>query len=73
MQTETKPANKKSPKRLTRAQIKETLDNTPIEVILGTKQPLTSKQREYARKVAEGVMSKRQAYKDTYNVTMSIH
>ena len=68
MQADTKPANKKSPKRLTRAQVKETLDNTPIEVILGTKQPLTSKQREYARKLAEGVMSKRQAYKDTYNV-----
>ena len=68
MHTETKPANKTSPKRLTRAQIKETLENTPIEVILGTKQPLTNKQREYARKLAEGTMSKRQAYKETYDV-----
>ena len=54
-------------KRLTRAQIKETLANTPIESILGVKQPLTNKQREYARKLAEGTMSKRQAYRETYN------
>ena len=54
-------------KRLTRAQIKETLASTPIESILGVKQPLTNKQREYARKLAEGTMSKRQAYKSTYN------
>lgn len=54
-------------KKLTRAQIRETLESTPIESILGTKQPLTSKQREYARKLAEGTMSKRQAYRETYN------
>jgi hypothetical protein len=54
-------------KRLTRAQIKETLASTPIESILGVKQPLTNKQREYARKLAEGTMSKRQAYRETYN------
>jgi len=60
--------NKKTVKRMTRAQIKETLDKTPIEQILGTKQPLTNKQREFARKVALGTMSKRQAYRETYNV-----
>jgi hypothetical protein len=54
-------------RRLTRAQIKETLASTPIETILGVKQPLTHKQREYARKLAEGTMSKRQAYKSTYD------
>jgi len=63
---ETKNRRKPQPK-LTRAQITETLKKTPIEVILGTSQPLTSKQREYARKLAEGTMSKRQAYKETYN------
>ena len=46
----------KTVKRMTRAQIKETLDKTPIEHILGTKQPLTNKQREFARKVALGSM-----------------
>ncbi len=60
--------NRKTVKRMTRAQIKETLDKTPIEQILGTKQPLTHKQREFARKVALGTMSKRQAYKETYDV-----
>jgi type III secretion system FlhB-like substrate exporter len=60
--------NRKTVKRMTRAQIKETLYKTPIEQILGTKQPLTHKQREFARKVALGTMSKRQAYKETYNV-----
>jgi type III secretion system FlhB-like substrate exporter len=59
---------RKTVKRMTRAQIKETLDKTPIEQLLGTKQPLTHKQREFARKVALGTMSKRQAYKDTYDV-----
>jgi len=62
-----KPAKRKSPPRLSKAQIRETLDKTPIEQILGTKQPLTHKQREYARKLAEGAVSKRQAYKDVYN------
>jgi len=62
------PTTKRAPtKKLTRAQIRETLESTPIESILGTKQPLTSKQREYARKLAEGTMSKRQAYRETYN------
>ena len=60
-------SKRKPQAKLTRAQITETLKSTPIEVILGTKQPLTSKQREYARKLAEGNMSKRQAYKETYN------
>ena len=62
-----KPAKRKSPPRLSKAQIRETLDKTPIEQLLGTKQPLTNKQREYARKLAEGAVSKRQAYKDVYN------
>jgi len=61
------PSKRAPVKRLSRAQIKDTLDNTPIESILGVKQPLTSKQREYAHKVAQGVMSKREAYKTTYN------
>jgi len=62
-----KPVKKKSPPRLSKAQIKETLAKTPIEHILGTKQPLTNKQREYAHKLAIGAVSKRQAYKETYN------
>jgi hypothetical protein len=62
-----KPAKRKSPPRLSKAQIRETLEKTPIEQILGTKQPLTHKQREYARKLAEGAVSKRQAYRDVYN------
>ncbi len=62
-----KPAKRKAPPRLSKAQIRETLDKTPIEQILGTKQPLTHKQREYARKLAEGAVSKRQAYRDVYN------
>jgi len=62
-----KPAKRKSPPRLSKAQIRETLDKTPIEQLLGTKQPLTHKQREYARKLAEGAVSKRQAYREVYN------
>ena len=62
-----KPAKRKSPPRLSKAQIRETLDKTPIEQLLGTKQPLTNKQREYARKLAEGAVSKRQAYREVYN------
>jgi hypothetical protein len=63
-----KPAasKRRAPPKLTRAQIKETLESTPIETILGTQQPLTNKQREYARKLAEGVLSKRQAYSQAY-------
>jgi len=64
-----KTAKRKSPPRLSKAQIKETLDKTPIEQLLGTKQPLTNKQREYARKLAEGAVSKRQAYRETYNTS----
>ena len=61
------PSKRAPVRKLTRSQIRETLESTPIESILGTKQPLTSKQREFARKLAEGTMSKRQAYKTTYN------
>jgi hypothetical protein len=65
---EDKPNSKRKPQpKLTRAQITETLKQTPIEVILGTSQPLTSRQREFARKLAEGKMSKRQAYRESYN------
>jgi hypothetical protein len=64
-----KPAKRKSPPRLSKAQIRETLKETPIEQILGTAQPLTHKQREYARKLAEGAVSKRQAYRETYNTS----
>ena len=65
---EEKPKSKRKPQpKLTRAQITETLKQTPIEVILGTSQPLTSRQREFARKLAEGKMSKRQAYRESYN------
>jgi hypothetical protein len=67
MEANTDRNRRKSPPKLTRQQIKETLDKTPIETILGTKQPLTNKQREYARKLAEGLTSKRQAYKEVYN------
>jgi len=65
---EENPKSKRKPQpKLTRAQITETLKQTPIEVILGTSQPLTSRQREFARKLAEGKMSKRQAYRESYN------
>ena len=66
MEEQSKNRRKPQPK-LTRAQIQETLKQTPIEVILGTSQPLTSRQREFARKLAEGKMSKRQAYRESYN------
>jgi len=64
-----KPAKRKSPPRLSKAQIRETLDKTPIEQLLGTKQPLTNKQREFAKELALGTMSKRKAYSRVYNTT----
>ena len=68
-----KPAKKQAriPK-LTREQIREGLDQVPIDHILGIQgkeNALTNKQREYAKKLALGTMSKRQAYKETYNAT----
>jgi hypothetical protein len=66
-----KPAKKQAriPK-LTRSQIREGLEQVPIDHILGIRgkeNGLTNKQREYAKKLALGTMSKRQAYRETYN------
>jgi hypothetical protein len=65
----------KSPKpiKITRQAIKETLKQTPIEQILVgahnvDKVNLTKKQKDFARKVAEG-KPKAQAYRETYNST----
>jgi hypothetical protein len=57
--------------KLTRKQVKEGLKNTPIEQILvgahnADKVNLTKKQKDFARKVAEG-KPKAQAYRETYN------
>jgi hypothetical protein len=58
------------PQKLTRAQIKEGLDQIPIDVLLspgaGKKPELTSKQREFARNLALG-KTKAQSYRDSYN------
>jgi hypothetical protein len=59
------------PIKLSRQAIKEGLKNTPIEQILVgahnvEKVNLTKKQKEFARKVAEG-KPKAQAYRETYN------
>lgn len=57
------------PQKLTRAQIKEGLDQIPIESLLSSganKKPnLTSKQREFARAVAMG-KTKADAYRENY-------
>jgi hypothetical protein len=63
------------PIKLTRQAIKETLKQTPIEQILvGAhnvgKVNLTKKQKDFARKVAEG-KPKAQAYRETYNTNTS--
>jgi len=65
-----KPTSKqaKIPK-LTREQIREGLEQIPIDHILGTQgkeSQLTHKQREFAKAVAMG-KTKAQAYRDTYN------
>lgn len=56
--------------KLSRKQIKETLDSVPIDtIILGTQskdRTLTHKQREFARKVAMG-KPKAQAYREAYD------
>jgi hypothetical protein len=59
------------PIKITRQAIKETLKQTPIEQILVgahnvDKVNLTKKQKDFARKVAEG-KPKAQAYRETYN------
>ena len=61
------------PIKLTRQAIKEGLKQTPIEHILvgahnAGKVNLTKKQKDFARKVAEG-KPKAQAYRETYNST----
>ena len=61
------------PIKITRQAIKETLKQTPIEQILVgahnvDKVNLTKKQKDFARKVAEG-KPKAQAYRETYNST----
>ena len=57
--------------KLTRAQIKEGLKHTPIENLLvgaknADKVKLTKKQKDFARKVAEG-KPKAQAYRESYD------
>lgn len=56
-------------KKLTRAQIKEGLDQIPVEVLLssgkGKTPQLTTKQRDFARNLALG-KTKAQAYRDSY-------
>jgi hypothetical protein len=57
--------------KLTRKQITEGLKQTPIEqILLGSQNPegvrLTKKQKDFARKVAEG-KPKAQAYRESYN------
>jgi len=57
------------PQKLTRAQIKEGLEQIPIESLLSSgankKANITSKQREFARGIALG-KSKAQAYRDSH-------
>jgi hypothetical protein len=59
------------PQKLTRAQIKEGLEQIPIETLLSSgankKANLTSKQREFARNLALG-KTKAQAYRESYKV-----
>jgi hypothetical protein len=58
------------PQKLSRAQIKEGLDQIPIESLLSSgtnkKANLTAKQKEFARGIALG-KTKAQAYRDSYN------
>ncbi len=61
------------PIKITRQAIRETLKQTPIDQILVgahnvEKVNLTKKQKDFARKVAEG-KPKAQAYRETYNTT----
>ena len=69
----TKVAGKARPiKKLTRDQIKEGLDQWPVEHLLsagpGKKPALTTKQREFARQLALG-HTKAQSYRNSYNKT----
>jgi len=60
--------------KLTREQIRQGLDQIPIEVLLspgaGKRPELTGKQREFARNLALG-KSKAQSYRDSYNTKAS--
>lgn len=64
-----KPSKASKPQKLTRAQIKEGLDQIPVEVLLssgkGKKPQLTHKQKEFARAIALG-KTKAQAYREAY-------
>jgi len=63
------------PQKLTRAQIKEGLEQIPIETLLSSgankKANLTSKQREFARNLALG-KTKAQSYRESYNTKASV-
>jgi len=63
------------PQKLTRAQIKEGLEQIPIESLLSSgankKANITSKQREFARGIALG-KTKAQSYRDSYNTKGSV-
>jgi hypothetical protein len=62
------------PQKLSRAQIKEGLEQIPIETLLSSgankKPALTSKQREFARNLALG-KTKAQSYRESYNTKAS--
>ena len=63
---------KTMPQKLTRAQIKEGLDQIPIDLLLSSgqnkKPALTSKMKNFARNVALG-KTQAQAYRESYNAT----
>ena len=63
------------PQKMTRAQIKEGLEQIPIETLLSSgankKANLTSKQREFARNLALG-KTKAQSYRESYNTKGSV-
>jgi len=63
------------PQKLTRAQIKEGLEQIPIESLLSSgankKANLTTKQREFARNLALG-KTKAQSYRESYNTKGSV-
>ena len=63
------PQHMKPPKKLTRDEIRQGMDQIPVEILLsggrGKKPALTAKQREFARQVALGE-TKAQAYRKAY-------
>lgn len=72
MNTDTQARKTKTPVKLTRQQIKEGLEQFPVEVLLsagkGKKAQLTHKQKEFARQLALG-KTKAQAYRESYTQT----